>query len=105
MEMKKIVEALEKGATLLAEHCEKCGAPLLRKDNRVFCVICEEEEKKEKEEKEGGEERVITLEEILNDLILRMMKILREEEDPEKAMKSLLVIEKSLSLIERLKNL
>jgi len=103
MEIKKIVEALEKGATLLAEHCDRCGAPLLRKENRVFCVICEEEEKRREEKGEEG--KAITLEEILNNLILKMMKNLKDEEDPEKAMKSLLVIEKSLSLIEKLKNL
>jgi|Deesub1362B_J571_1020462.scaffolds.fasta_scaffold00429_15 UPF0148 protein len=97
MEVRKIVEALEKGATLLGEHCENCGAPLLKKDNEVFCVYCERKEEKKDEKEE------ITLEEILNETAQHLMGVLRREKDPEKIYKILLSLEKLLDMMERLR--
>jgi len=40
--VKKMAEALQSGAVMMAAHCESCGAPLFRyKDGRVKCVNCE----------------------------------------------------------------
>jgi len=103
MDVRKIVEALEKGATLLGDHCEKCGAPLIKQNDRVFCVYCEE--KKEEETKGDEGERVITLEEILNESAQTLMAALREEKDPQKIYQILLALEKLLDLLERVKSL
>ncbi len=51
-EMKLISTELLKGAKMLSKHCEKCGYPLLEKDGRVYCIVCEKLGKDEKEVKE-----------------------------------------------------
>lgn len=40
-DVKKMAEALQSGAVMMAAHCESCGAPLFRyKDGKVKCVNC-----------------------------------------------------------------
>jgi len=40
-DIRKMAEALQSGAVMMAAHCESCGAPLFRyKDGRVRCVNC-----------------------------------------------------------------
>jgi len=40
-DVKKMAEALQSGAVMMAAHCESCGAPLFRyKDGRIKCVNC-----------------------------------------------------------------
>jgi uncharacterized Zn finger protein (UPF0148 family) len=40
-DVKKMAEALQSGAVMMAAHCESCGAPLFRyRDGRVKCVNC-----------------------------------------------------------------
>lgn len=40
-DVKKMAEALQKGAVMMAVHCESCGAPLFRhKSGRIECVNC-----------------------------------------------------------------
>ncbi|MCS7138930.1 MAG: autoantigen p27 domain-containing protein [Crenarchaeota archaeon] len=40
-DVKKMAEALQSGAVMMADHCESCGAPLFRyRDGRVKCVNC-----------------------------------------------------------------
>lgn len=54
--VKRIARFLELGGTMLAEHCNNCGAPKFRYQGRVICPICdvqeEEEEKRVEEVKE-----------------------------------------------------
>jgi uncharacterized Zn finger protein (UPF0148 family) len=39
--VKKMAEALQRGATMMAVHCEACGAPLFKhRDGRIECVNC-----------------------------------------------------------------
>lgn len=39
--VRKMAEALQRGATMMAVHCESCGAPLFKhKDGRIECVNC-----------------------------------------------------------------
>ncbi|MBO3839659.1 MAG: Sjogren's syndrome/scleroderma autoantigen 1 family protein [Thermoproteota archaeon] len=40
-DVKKMAEALQSGAVMMAAHCGSCGAPLFRyRDGRVKCVNC-----------------------------------------------------------------
>ncbi len=38
----KISKMLEIGATMLAQQCENCAAPLFRYQGRVLCPVCED---------------------------------------------------------------
>ncbi len=38
--LKKISRLLEVGATMLADHCTECGAPLFRYHGEVMCPLC-----------------------------------------------------------------
>ncbi|MCL2550504.1 MAG: hypothetical protein FWE78_06250 [Methanimicrococcus sp.] len=38
--VKKIARFLENGGTMLASHCETCGAPLFRFKGEIICPIC-----------------------------------------------------------------
>ncbi|MBN2110349.1 MAG: hypothetical protein JW705_04590 [Methanosarcinaceae archaeon] len=37
----KISRMLEIGGTMLAQHCDVCGAPMFRYQGRVMCPVCE----------------------------------------------------------------
>ncbi|WP_406660568.1 Sjogren's syndrome/scleroderma autoantigen 1 family protein [Methanolobus sp. ZRKC3] len=39
--VQKISNMLEIGATMLAQHCTICGAPMFRYQGRVLCPVCE----------------------------------------------------------------
>ncbi|WP_172633389.1 Sjogren's syndrome/scleroderma autoantigen 1 family protein [Methanosalsum zhilinae] len=43
--IKKISRLLEMGATMLAQHCEGCGAPMFRYSGQVVCPVCDVEMK------------------------------------------------------------
>ncbi|MCL2863534.1 MAG: hypothetical protein FWE54_05560 [Methanimicrococcus sp.] len=38
--VKKIARFLENGGTMLANHCESCGAPLFRFKGEIVCPLC-----------------------------------------------------------------
>lgn len=38
--VKKIARFLESGGTMLASHCETCGAPLFRFKGEIICPLC-----------------------------------------------------------------
>nr|WP_321497231.1 Sjogren's syndrome/scleroderma autoantigen 1 family protein [uncultured Methanolobus sp.] len=40
--VQKISRMLEIGATMLAQHCDNCGAPLFRYQGRVLCPVCDD---------------------------------------------------------------
>lgn len=40
-DIRRMAEALQGGAVMMAAHCESCGAPLFRyKDGKIKCVNC-----------------------------------------------------------------
>lgn len=45
--VKRIARFLELGGTMLAEHCNVCGAPKFRYQGTVICPICDVQEEKE----------------------------------------------------------
>lgn len=38
--VKKIARFLENGGTMLANHCDRCGAPLFRFKGEIICPLC-----------------------------------------------------------------
>ncbi|MDL2261796.1 hypothetical protein LJC08_06180 [Methanimicrococcus sp. OttesenSCG-928-J09] len=38
--VKKIARFLENGGTMLADHCDNCGAPLFRFKGEIVCPLC-----------------------------------------------------------------
>ena len=40
--VKKIARFLENGGTMLATHCDACGAPLFRFKGEIICPLCSE---------------------------------------------------------------
>lgn len=39
--VKKISRMLEIGGTMLAQHCDICGAPMFRYQGKIMCPVCE----------------------------------------------------------------
>ncbi|MDV0447002.1 hypothetical protein MsAg5_08700 [Methanosarcinaceae archaeon Ag5] len=39
-DIKKIARFLETGGTMLANHCDSCGAPLFRFKGEIICPLC-----------------------------------------------------------------
>jgi UPF0148 protein len=39
-ELEQISKALERGGTMLANHCEICNAPLFKIEGKVTCPVC-----------------------------------------------------------------
>ena len=48
--IKLISNELLKGVKMLSTHCSKCGYPLLEKDGKTYCIICEKLRNEEKVE-------------------------------------------------------
>ncbi|MCD5425611.1 MAG: hypothetical protein LRZ92_04015 [Methanosarcinaceae archaeon] len=45
LNVKKISKMLEIGGTMLAKHCDTCGAPIFRYRGKELCPICKNDEK------------------------------------------------------------
>ena len=45
--VKRIARFLELGGTMLAEHCNECGAPRFRYQGKVICPICDVRDEEE----------------------------------------------------------
>ncbi|MFP4654994.1 MAG: Sjogren's syndrome/scleroderma autoantigen 1 family protein [Methanohalobium sp.] len=41
LELDKISRMLERGATMLSQHCQTCGSPLFRYQGEIICPICQ----------------------------------------------------------------
>jgi UPF0148 protein len=39
-ELEQISKALERGGTMLADHCENCSSPLFKVEGKVTCPVC-----------------------------------------------------------------
>ncbi|AEF96552.1 Sjogren's syndrome/scleroderma autoantigen 1 family protein [Methanotorris igneus] len=73
---------LLKGAKMLGDHCEKCGAPLFEKDGEVYCPICKiKGNDKKTEDVHKLEEINIEQEEILDDKINYLLERLKDENE------------------------
>lgn len=48
--LERISKMLELGGTMLAQHCEHCGAPLFRYRGEVVCPVCSAEDDQTREQ-------------------------------------------------------
>ena len=51
--VKKITRFLENGGTMLANHCEQCGAPLFRFKGEIICPLCSNVDTENKQKAQG----------------------------------------------------
>ena len=49
-DLAKVTKMLEHGGTMLAKHCDQCGAPLFKYQGKVVCAVCDS--KKEEAQRE-----------------------------------------------------
>ena len=40
-DLQKVTKMLEHGGTMLAKHCDQCGAPLFKYQGKVTCAVCD----------------------------------------------------------------
>ncbi|MGV9103012.1 MAG: Sjogren's syndrome/scleroderma autoantigen 1 family protein [Promethearchaeia archaeon] len=41
--VRKMAELLRKGASMLAQPCPKCGSPLLKVGDKIYCANCDQQ--------------------------------------------------------------
>ena len=51
-DLAKVTKMLEHGGTMLAKHCDKCGAPLFKYQGRVVCPVCDSKAEERAPERE-----------------------------------------------------
>jgi UPF0148 protein len=123
--IKKISRLLELGGTMLADHCNTCGAPMFRYHGQIVCPVCEP--------KEGAQpvqpiettpqvpepkptlkqpvtkattvvsEEMVSLEDIILKKMTGIAQLMHDENDTRRILEYLEVIERGLDIIERLK--
>jgi len=86
-DLQKISKLLEMGGTMLAQHCERCGAPIFRYQGEEICPLCEtstqttptqKEEAKPAKTTEGTE----TIEDAIKNKIEQIAREMKREKDP-----------------------
>jgi UPF0148 protein len=40
-DLQKVTKMLEHGGTMLAKHCDQCGAPLFKYQGKIVCAVCD----------------------------------------------------------------
>jgi len=69
--IKTLSAELLKGAKMLSTHCSKCGSPLLEKNGKIYCPICEKSVNTKKYKKESkNEENLYFKDELDLDMII-----------------------------------
>jgi UPF0148 protein len=123
--IKKISRLLELGGTMLADHCNTCGAPMFRYHGQILCPVCNSEERAQPVKPQVTtphvpepkptltqpitKETPVVSEEMgsLEDLILQKMtgiaQLMQDENDTRRIIEFLEVIERGLDIIERSK--
>lgn len=71
---------------MLSKHCEKCGYPLLEKNGRIYCVVCESISKKStnkdiKLKKYDNIELSNNMNRIINNKIIYLIDKLEKEDE------------------------
>jgi len=102
--VKEMAKMLLSGATMLAEQCPVCGAPLFRlKDNTVKCPSCGfVKEEKTIKKGEEPEHKVITEKEILTKKLESLLLSLEKTEDVNETRTILEAIKIIHELLERI---
>ena len=55
--VKKIARFLENGGTMLANHCDNCGAPLFRFKGEIICPLCSDVDTESKQKSTTASEK------------------------------------------------
>lgn len=135
MEDKKISEAVEllfKGAKMLSYHCPECKMPLFKYKDKILCPSCKKEavivkegetetiiikeDRREEERKETIEREEVKVKEvkevheedvegILKKGLTKVAKYLVDCKDIDEIQKVVVVLEKLVSIIEKIKKI
>ena len=111
--VRKISRLLEKGGTMLAKHCEVCGAPLFRYRGEVICPVCMDADSDNSMQQVqitthnapqkmngGGAPEVIKL---LEEKLLELTRELHQEDDKKKMLDTIEVMKELTNLIASVK--
>lgn len=116
----KISKMLEIGGTMLAQHCEVCGAPLFRYKGNVMCPVCDSSPSIQEKQVLSTSPEVLEqrtslqkhiqvgdfshLEQSLTKKLNMLGSLIQKEEDSRKLKELLELIEQCLNILYRLKN-
>jgi len=128
--IRNISRLLELGGTMLAEHCNTCGAPMFRYHGKVVCPVCEPGKEMQPPQPAAAAPPVhgpevtgpVSAEPIvptppaisdetalLEDMVLKKMtgiaQLMQDENDTRRVMEQLELIERGLDIIERLRKI
>jgi UPF0148 protein len=123
--IKKISRLLELGGTMLADHCNTCGAPMFRYHGQVICPVCNSEERAQPVKPqvttlhapEPGpaltqpitkaspvvSEEMVSLEGLIVKKMIGIAQLMKDENDTRRILEFLEVIERGMDIIEGLK--
>ncbi len=102
---KKAAEILQKGGTLLSEHCPYCSGVRVMKDGHALCISCgREPEKKDIPNEKTQQKTKSNLEETLEKKIESLSKELEQENNHEKQQEILKSINSVLETMKKTKN-
>jgi len=102
--IKKMAEALFKGAKLLSETCPKCGSPLMEIEGKKICYVCMEEEKPVETERPPLDEVEADLLRFIRDST-SMLKNMRDTREAIEVLRCILVAVAALKAVKSLKKL
>jgi len=97
--VKKISKMLELGGTMLAQHCDKCGAPLFRYKGRTLCPVCEDETKESVGETKLKNSDLWSATISLRQKLLELSEELEQEKDPRRMLELLEVMKRIIEVI------
>ncbi len=103
--IKKAVEMLLKGATLVSEPCPYCKGVRIMKDGNAFCVNCGREAKEEKVSQNDEKPTESFSDDKLDQKLKELTVELQQEKDYAKQQQILKSINDIIAVKERLKNL
>jgi len=105
----KMADLLRSGATMLPETCPVCNSPLFKVKGDIFCASCNKPVRiihGEREEKEAIKEVILhTIEEVLFKKLDTLSKEIAQEEDYERLMVLLKMLDAVLENIRKIKKI
>jgi uncharacterized Zn finger protein (UPF0148 family) len=118
-ELEQISKALERGGTMLADHCEICSSPLFKVEGKVTCPVCtfRAAQNRKRESSVEAKKRPIeltqsaslnqwsSLDEVIAQLVANLASQARVETDLARVQAQLECIERGLRIVRLLREI
>ncbi|ACX71960.1 Sjogrens syndrome scleroderma autoantigen 1 [Methanocaldococcus vulcanius M7] len=103
--IKTLSVELLKGAKMLSTHCSKCGSPLLEKNGKIYCPICEKSLNTKRYKKENKNEENLHFKDELNldKVIISKISYLSKKLEDEEEVIRIKEIAEALSVLIKIK--